>query len=54
MRTVTAITGEVLKMHAKSILVHSDTAGAVALARTIRGAVEEAGGRIVPFDQIAD
>lgn len=52
--TVTAITGEVLKMRAKSILVHSDTAGAVALARTIRGAVEEAGGKVVPFDQIAD
>lgn len=52
--TVIAITGEVLKMRVKSVLVHSDTAGAVALARTIREAVEAAGGRIVPFNQIAD
>lgn len=52
--TVTAITGEVLKMRLKSILIHSDTAGAVALARTIRGAAEAVGGKIVPFDQIGD
>lgn len=49
--TVVAITGEVLTMKVNSILIHSDTAGAVDLARTIRGAIETAGGTIAPFPQ---
>ncbi len=49
--TVVAITGEVLPMKVDSILVHSDTAGAVALARTIRAAIEAAGGTVAPFAQ---
>ena len=49
--TVVAITGEVLRMKVDSILSHSDTAGAVDLARTIRGAIEAAGGTIAPFPQ---
>jgi UPF0271 protein len=49
--TVVAVTGEVLRMKVDSILIHSDTAGAVALARTIRGAIEAAGGVIAPFPQ---
>lgn len=51
--TVAAVTGETLQMQVRSILIHSDTAGAVALARTIREAVEEAGGVVTPFPQIA-
>jgi UPF0271 protein len=50
--TVVAITGEVLRMSVASILVHSDTTGAVDLARTIRGAIECAGAEIVPFPQM--
>jgi 5-oxoprolinase (ATP-hydrolysing) subunit A len=49
--TVVAATGEVLRMKVDSILIHSDTAGAVALARTIRSAIEAAGGTIAPFPQ---
>jgi UPF0271 protein len=37
-------------MKARSILVHGDTPGAVALARAVRGAVE-AGGRVLPISQ---
>lgn len=51
--TVTAVTGEAVPMPVRSILIHSDTAGAVALARTIRQAVEEAGGVVTPFPRIA-
>jgi UPF0271 protein len=47
--TVQAIGGEVLHMKVDSILIHSDTAGAVALARTIRAAIEAAGGVVAPF-----
>lgn len=49
--TVVAATGEVLRMKVDSILIHSDTAGAVALARVIRAAVEAAGGTVAPFPQ---
>ncbi|HEY4253575.1 MAG TPA: 5-oxoprolinase subunit PxpA [Roseomonas sp.] len=49
--TVIAATGETLRMTVHSILIHSDTAGAVALARVIRKAVEDAGGTVAPFPQ---
>lgn len=49
--TIVAATGEVLPMKVHSILIHSDTAGAVSLARVIRDAVEAAGGTVVPFPQ---
>lgn len=49
--TVVAATGEVLRMKVDSILIHSDTAGAVELARIIRGAIEAAGGTVAPFPQ---
>jgi len=50
--TVTTITGQRLKIAAQSILIHGDTPGAVELARTVRGAIESAGGRIVPVSQL--
>ena len=40
-----------LTMRPRSILVHGDTPGAVALARAVRSAVEAAGGRIVPISR---
>lgn len=50
--TVTTITGKRLKLAAQSILLHGDTAGAVELARTVRGAIEAAGGHIVPVSKL--
>jgi len=50
--TVTTITGQRLKIAAQSILLHGDTPGAVELARTVRGAIESAGGRIVPVSRL--
>ena len=50
--TVTTITGKRLKLAAQSILLHGDTAGAVELARTVRGAIEAAGGHIVPMSKL--
>jgi UPF0271 protein len=49
--TVLAYGGAVLPMKARSILLHGDTPGAVALARTIRNEIVAAGGRIVPISQ---
>ena len=49
--TILTYTGKPLAMPARSILVHGDTPGAVALARAIRREVEAAGGRIVPISQ---
>ncbi|MCF3640340.1 LamB/YcsF family protein [Rhizobium sp. TRM95111] len=46
---VETIDGETIDMPAHSILVHSDTPGAVALARTIRKALEQSGTSIVPL-----
>ncbi|HEY1392817.1 MAG TPA: LamB/YcsF family protein, partial [Methylibium sp.] len=37
---------------ARSILLHGDTPGAVALARTVRSEIEAAGGRIVPVSRL--
>lgn len=46
--TVTSIEGKRLKVRARSILVHSDTPGSVALARTVRSVVEAAGCVVTP------
>lgn len=46
---ITAIDGTDLRMEAASICVHSDTAGAVALAAAVRAALEEAGVQVGPF-----
>jgi UPF0271 protein len=43
--------GETLAMHPRSILLHGDTPGAVALAHTIRGEIESRGHRIVPISR---
>jgi UPF0271 protein len=48
---VTTYTGATLPMKAQSILVHGDTPGAVALARTIRSEIEAGGGHIVPISR---
>jgi 5-oxoprolinase (ATP-hydrolysing) subunit A len=51
-RTVTTITGQVRPMRVQSILLHGDTSGAVALARSIREAIESAGGRVTPLSRL--
>ena len=49
--TILTHSGKPLAMPVRSILVHGDTPGAVALAHTIRREVEASGGRIVPISQ---
>ncbi len=49
--TIATYAGKSLAMPVRSILVHGDTPGAVALTRTIRAEIEAAGGRIVPISQ---
>lgn len=48
---VATYSGKELAMRPRSILVHGDTAGAVGLARLVRRAIEQAGGRIVPVSR---
>jgi UPF0271 protein len=52
--SVTTITGRRRPMRVRSILLHGDTPGAVALARTVRRAIEQGGGRVVPLTQQVD
>jgi UPF0271 protein len=49
--TVITHSGQCLAMPARSILLHGDTPGAVALARQLREAVQASGARIVPISQ---
>lgn len=44
-----AIDGSLVRVEADSICVHGDSPGAVAMARALRGALEEAGVAIQPF-----
>jgi UPF0271 protein len=44
--------GQKLPMRSQSILLHGDTPGAMALARTIRAEIEAAGGRITPISRL--
>ena len=44
-------TGQRLALRPHSILVHGDTPGAVTLARAVRQAVEQAGGRVLPISR---
>lgn len=44
-------TGRRIPMQPHSILVHGDTPGAVALARSVRRVVEEAGGQVMPISR---
>jgi UPF0271 protein len=46
---VVAHSGKVLELRPRSILVHGDTPGAVALAQTVRREIERAGGCVVPI-----
>lgn len=50
--TVETIDGQSIKVEARSILVHSDTPGSVNLARTVRGVIEQGGGRVVPATEL--
>jgi len=50
--TITTFTGRTLKPSIQSILVHSDTPGAVDLAGTIRREIEAAGGKVVPLSRL--
>lgn len=43
--------GQRLALRPHSILVHGDTPGAVTLARAVRQAVEQAGGRVLPISR---
>lgn len=49
--SVTTVTGEVIAMPVQSILVHSDTAGAVELATRLNHDITAAGGSITPLTQ---
>lgn len=49
--TVTTYSGKRIPMQPRSILVHGDTPGALALARTLRSEIESGGGRIVPISR---
>ncbi|OWJ79699.1 hypothetical protein CDV49_05145 [Haematobacter genomosp. 1] len=49
---IETIEGDVIPMTAESILVHSDTPGAVRLGETIQAAVLEAGAQIVPLSSL--
>lgn len=51
-QTITTIEGEQLKIEMDSILVHSDTPGALDLARSIRSLIETGGGSVVPLSQL--
>jgi UPF0271 protein len=48
-RTVLAVDGSHVTVHARSICVHGDTPGAVTLAAAIRGALEAEGVEVRPF-----
>ena len=48
---VVAHSGKVLQLRPRSILVHGDTPGAVALAQAVRDEVEHAGGQITPISR---
>lgn len=49
--TIDTLDGDVIPMPVQSILVHSDTAGAVDLARQLREAIVSKGGTITPLSQ---
>jgi len=51
-RSVVTHDGAVMRIAVHSILVHSDTPGAVALAEAIRGAIVQAGGTVTPLSRL--
>ncbi|MGR9250644.1 5-oxoprolinase subunit PxpA [Rhizobium leguminosarum] len=52
--TVETIDGTVIAMRARSILVHSDTPGALELAGIVRGEIEATGAALAPAAELAD
>ncbi|TKT78363.1 5-oxoprolinase subunit PxpA [Aquamicrobium sp. LC103] len=50
--TIETIEGVTIAMPARSILVHSDTPGALELARLVRSEIEATGSTIAPVDEI--
>ncbi len=53
-RRVTAVDGTEIPIHADSFCVHGDSPGAVALARAVRQALEEAGVRVAPLAEVLE
>jgi len=49
---VTAITGEVIELHADTICLHGDTPGSVHLAAALKAAFERAGVQLVPMGRL--
>jgi UPF0271 protein len=47
--TIVSVDGETLKIKVNSILVHSDTIGAVELARSIRNLIAASGVELAPL-----
>lgn len=52
--TFDTITGGRIKLEGKSILIHSDTPGAVAITKVVRETIESGGGQVVPFTELAE
>ncbi|WP_409076552.1 LamB/YcsF family protein (plasmid) [Pantoea sp. C3] len=50
--TITALSGKVISVDAKCILIHSDTDGAINIARMVRDTIEKNGHRVVPLDKM--
>ena len=50
--TVETVDGNALPIQAQTVMIHSDTPNAVAIARAIRAAVETAGGNILPISRL--
>jgi UPF0271 protein len=48
-RMIESAAGGQLRISPRSVCIHGDTAGAVTLARSVRGALERAGLRVAPF-----
>ncbi|MGJ8583107.1 MAG: LamB/YcsF family protein [Marinosulfonomonas sp.] len=49
--TLTTVTGEIIPMPVQSVLIHSDTAGAVDLAMRLKQEITNGGGAITPLSQ---
>jgi len=50
--TVTTIEGEEIAVRARSILVHSDTPGSLALATIVRSEIEACGHQVAPAAEV--
>jgi UPF0271 protein len=50
--TVTTFSGNTLPVRARSILVHSDTPGSLALATLVRSEIEACGATVAPAAEV--